>query len=859
MSEHSFKSGDQLGHYRLTEKIGSGGQGEVWLARDERFDRNVALKILPSRALADPGARERFRREARAVGKLNHPNIATAHDFDTTPVDYLVTEYVSGSGLDQRLAGGALPEETVIGLGIQLGSGLEAAHREGIIHRDLKPGNIRITHEGTLKILDFGLAEMVDPTKDFASMETITINMTLTGTLPYMAPEQFGGVADQRTDLWSVGAVLYEMATGKLPFTETQIQQLRDAIQRKEPALPRVLNPSVSAGLERVILRCLKKSPGQRYQSATELREDLVRLSEGRKTKDAEKLQGKRFALAALAIVLIVSAAAGISYWPQIRQKLWPSTTDSSSQFRLMAILPIQTKGQGSSDDALVRGMADTVSARIAQGTNGQKLQLIPPSELIARDALTTDAARREFGVERVLEVTLQRSGDKVRVTCSLIDTKTHQVLNACTVDGDGADLFALQDTLAGEVIAMLPQGSRNEQGEPEVVHATPPAGYEFYLKGRGYLLDYQKAENIDSAIKEFEQALNVNPNYGPAYAGLGDAYWHGYKADRGKDWLDKAKVDCEKSLTIDSNLPEGHVCLGDIYNDTGKYKDAVEEFRLAAASVPKGVDALNGLAEAYDKLGNASAAEETYKKAVALQPQYWAVYNWAGAFYAEQARYADAVPMFQKVIELTPDNQRGYNNLCGTRLALGLYDEAIATCKKATELAPSRDSYGNLGATYFYLRQYAKAVDEFELAVKQDENDAATWGYLGDALYWAPGRRHDALRAYEKGTVLAKAKLSVNPNDAMHYALLAEFSAMLDQKQEALSAIQKALALAPKNPDILFKAALVYNRFGDRAQTLSWLKKATEAGYPRLIVKDTPDFDSLRDDNGYRSIVAQS
>ena len=230
MSEHSFKSGDQLGHYRLTEKIGSGGQGEVWRAHDERFDRHVAVKILPAKALADSGARDRFRREARAVGKLNHPNIATAHDFDTNPVDYLVTEYVSGSGLDQRLSAGALPEETVIALGIQLASGLEAAHREGIIHRDLKPGNLRINQEGTLKILDFGLAEMFDPTKDIASLETVTITMTLTGTLPYMAPEQFSGIADQRTDLWSVGAVLYEMATGKLPFTETQIQELRDAI-----------------------------------------------------------------------------------------------------------------------------------------------------------------------------------------------------------------------------------------------------------------------------------------------------------------------------------------------------------------------------------------------------------------------------------------------------------------------------------------------------------------------------------------------------------------------------------------------------------------------------------------------------
>src|SRR5215472_12260766 len=299
MSERAFSPGEQLGHYRLIEKIGKGGQGEVWRAKDERFGRDVALKILPPKALADSAARDRFRREALAVGKLNHPNIATAHDFNTQPVDYLVTEYVSGVGLDQRLAAGALSEDVVIALGIQLASGLEAAHREGIIHRDLKPGNLRINDDGKLKILDFGLAEMFDPSKDIASLETITINLTLTGTLPYMAPEQFSGIADQRTDLWSAGAVLYEMTTGKLPFPETQVQELREAIQHREPPHPREVNPKVSAGLEQVILRCLKKKPDQRYQSATDLRGELERLAAGRKTKEHEKHQARRFAVAA--------------------------------------------------------------------------------------------------------------------------------------------------------------------------------------------------------------------------------------------------------------------------------------------------------------------------------------------------------------------------------------------------------------------------------------------------------------------------------------------------------------------------------------------------------------------------------
>src|SRR5215472_1572295 len=661
MTERTFSPGDELGRYRLIEKIDKGGQGEVWRAKDERFGRHVAIKVLPAKALDDPGARDRFRREALAVGKLNHPNIATAHDFDTKPVDYLVTEYISGSGLDRRLAGGALSEDTVITLGMQLAAGLEAAHREGIIHRDLKPGNLRINEEGTLKILDFGLAEMFDPTKDVASLETITINMTLTGTLPYMAPEQFGGAADQRTDLWSAGAVLYEMATGKLPFPENQIQELRDAIQHKEPAPPRQVNTEISAGMEQVILRCLRKNPHQRYQSATELREDLDRLAAGRKTREHEKQRARRFAVAALVAVFAVSAVGIADYWPEIRKKLWPTTENAANQFRLMAILPLETASQNPSDDALVRGVAETVSARIAQETNGQKLQLIPPSELIARSAKTTDAACKEFGVERVLEVAVQRAGNQVRVTCSLIDSKTHQVIRACTVTGNGDDWFALQDKLVGDVIAMLPPAFRNEQAAPTEVLAAAPAGYEAYLKGKGYLLDYQKPENIDAAIKEFQQALKVNPNYAPALAGLGQAYWRGYEADRGKQWLVLASTNCEKALSTEPRLAAAHTCLGNIYNDKGQYEKAVEEFN-AALEIDKSIaQTFNGLGKAYTKLGKPKEAEEIYKQAAAAWPQYWAVYNWLGQFYFGQARYADAVPMFQKVIEFRPDNQRGY------------------------------------------------------------------------------------------------------------------------------------------------------------------------------------------------------
>lgn len=857
MPQPSFRSGDELGHYRLIEKIGRGGQAGVWRARDERLGRDVAIKILGAEELPDEATRERFRQEARAVGKLNHPNVATAYDFGNLPVDYLVTEYVPGAGLDEKLAAGALAEETVIRLGIQLTSGLEAAHRQGIIHRDLKPGNLRINQDGELKILDFGLAEMRDPRKDIASLDTVTLIMTITGTLPYMAPEQFGGFSDQRTDLWSAGAVLYEMATGKRPFPETQLQKLKDAILHKEPDWPRALNPAISPALERLILRCLQKDPACRCQTATDLREELAAVAQRRGVKSRDWLWTSGLAAGLLSVTLASSALTVFHFWPQIRARLWLSPPAAKAGFRVLAVLPIETGGSDSSGNALVRGVAETVGARLAQGTNGQKLQLIPPNELHAQGVTTAEAARREFGVDRLLAISLQRSGNRMRVTCNLIDTRTHQVVDARTLTDDANDLFSLEDNAVAEIFAMLPPDARSEQPTPTEVHAAEPAAYEFYVRGRGYLQDYQKAENIDAAIKEFQHALQVSPKYAPAYAGLGEAYWRGYRAHRGETWLDLAMTNCEKALAADQRLAEAHICLGSLYNDTGKYETAVAEFNRALPSENTSAQAFRGLGEAYDKLGKKTEAEATFKRAIAARPQYWAAYNWLGHFYFRQARYAEAIPMFQKVIELTPDNSYGYRNLGAMFVAEGRYDEAVNALQRSIELTPSLSAYSNLGAAYFWMHHYSDAIAAFEKARALDDQDYMNWGNLGDALYWSPGRRPEAAAAYKRAVELAEAQVQVNPRDATTLAYLADYSAMLGHESRAFQQLQQALTLAPKDAEVMFRAALVYNHFGDRPKTLDWLKRAADARYSRTVIRDTPDFDHLKSDSALKAIIA--
>src|SRR3990170_6102806 len=272
--------GKMVSHYRIIEKIGAGGMGEVYRGHDEHLGRDVAIKVLPAGTLADDPPRKRFRKEAEALSKLNHPNIQTVHDFDTQEkVDFLVVEFIPGPTLADKLAAGALPEKELASLGSQIAAALEEAHERGVVHRDLKPGNIKVTPKGQVKVLDFGIAKLLKPSAATATTESFTETHGMAGTLPYMAPEQLRGEAvDARTDIWAAGVLLYEMATGRLPFEEQIFSLLSESILHRPPPAPSQLKPGLSPRLEEIILKCLEKEPENRYQSAKELLVDLRRL-----------------------------------------------------------------------------------------------------------------------------------------------------------------------------------------------------------------------------------------------------------------------------------------------------------------------------------------------------------------------------------------------------------------------------------------------------------------------------------------------------------------------------------------------------------------------------------------------------
>ena len=551
-----------------------------------------------------------------------------------------------------------------------------------------------------------------------------------------------------------------------------------------------------------------------------------------------------------LAAVLLLGIVAGIVAW----KWLWPPQV----QQKIMAVLPMDTLGQDPATSALGLGLMETVTAKLVQASNGDAVQVVSPQDLRDKGVKTAEDARREFGTDLVLESNLQRSGQTFRINCYLVDSRTHRQLDAKSIEAEVTDAFGLQDKVVTAALDMLPAQIRPEERRKlKVTPDTRPAAYEAYMRGRGYLQEYEKPENIDSAIGEFEHAIQVDPNYAPAYAGLGDAYWTGYqRLDKGSDWVTKASSACTKSLSLSPDLVEGHICLGNLLNGGGKYAKAADEFKRAVASNGQNDEALRGLAEAYTRLGDFTAAESTYKKAIELRPHYWAVYSWLGLFYYGQERYSEAAAMFETVTQLAPDNYQGYLTLGGAYGSEGRYQDAVNALKRSIDLRPTADAYTNLGYVYTLMHRFPDSIAAQQQAVQLNDSYWMYWGNLGDALYWSQQGRGEAAEKYRKAISLGESKLQVNSQDAEILAYLANYSAMLNERQAAFEYLQRALKLAPSDGEVLFRAAIVYNHFNQTQEALSYLKKAADVGYSRAIIKDTPDLEGLQQNAQFRSLV---
>jgi eukaryotic-like serine/threonine-protein kinase len=879
-----------ISHYRIHEKLGAGGMGVVYRAEDIRLGRLVALKFLPDSSVRDPRALERFKREARTASALDHPNICTIYEIDDDQGrPFIAMQLLEGQTLRERIGDHPVPLGTLLDWALQITDALQAAHAKGIMHRDIKPANVFITSErGQAKILDFGLAKLtaVDLTgpgeATLSSTGPLTHTGAAIGTVAYMSPEQARGESlDARTDLFSFGVLLYEMATGRQAFSGPTWAVTVHAILGQAPVSLNESMPGLPQRLQEIIDKCLIKNRDLRYQNAAEIHHDLLKLKKdfesGKSLKSVRVAttwspQRKlRLAMAAAAVVVLAST---IVWGPRVLRRLAISAVGPASQSgslvperlvserKSIALLPFAAAAGNAAQDqkmtAFGKGLLEDVAAKLSQLSANHDLEVVPARTLEEKKVATLADAQKEFGVNLGLTISLEQANDLFRASYSLTDAKTGRNLAGAQITAPVSDLFTIEDQVANGVAAALQISLRSEEKQALGAHSTSqPEAYQYFVQGRGYLQDSRKPENLTSAEIVFKQALKVDPNFGQAEAGLGETYWLRYQLGKQKQWIAPAQQACTKAVDLGNAGAEGHMCLGLLENGTGQYEKAAEQFQQAVQLEPANDRAYTSLAAAYQHLNQPDKAEDTYKRAIAAQPQYWRVYSFLGSFYIAQAEYDKAAAQFQHSTTLDPDSYVAFDNLGAAFLYAGKDAEATQAFEKSIALRPTRDAYSNIAVAQFHLHRFQESVQNFKQALKLDDSNYQTWGNLGDASYYG-GDTASATESYRKAIALAEQQLKVNPRDAGVLGDLASYYSMLGDRTQALSYLDRSLQLGPGDKELLLNAAVVYNQLRETGTALEWLSKALAAGYSRSVVATGAPFDNLHDNPRYQALMQQ-
>jgi serine/threonine-protein kinase len=850
--------GTDLGsRYRIESLLGEGGMGSVYKAYDRELDRLVAIKVIRPVLVADPTAAQRFKQELLLGSRVSHKHILRIHDLgEANGLKFISMAYVDGDDLHRVLRrGGRLPVERAIALGRQIADALAAAHAEGVVHRDLKPQNILIDGSGAAYVSDFGLAKLLE-----GPAANVTRSGELLGTPRYMAPEQVeGGVVDHRVDLYAFGLILYEMVTGTVPFRgDSAIQELLERVRGKAPD-PRTMNADTPAPLADVILRCLERSPDDRYQTAAEIVAALDAIGAPRTARHSQlplprllrhpRARRRRVLLLA-ATATMLTVAFGLSLWwmaGRTRNDAAgrpPAAAAAATGQKHLAVLPFRVLGSVDQLRYVGEGVVEALSSRLFQLSDVRVISTRDVEQ--ARTARSMDEAARLLGANLIVEGTVQAAGDELRLVVSLHDMSTGKLTWTRQFTGTRDGLFVLQDQIYDALVSAL--GASAPASAPAAAAARPTSdidAYDAYLKGRDALRSREKPEQLRAAVDLFEQAIRQDPSFALAYAGLADASLIMYREKKDSYWAERARAAALRGRDLDERLPEVHYALGSVYSESGRSAEAVVELRRALELAPSSDEACRRLGVAYQELGKKKDALEMLRKAVDVNPYFWLNHNVLGVAYLEFGETASALEEFRRVTDLAPQNPIGYNNIGSAYFARGEWEKGIPAYERSLKLEPHWLTYSSLGTAYFYLKRYDEAVSYFERAAALNPNDAVTIGNLADGFRWS-GQQDRARATYARAITLAYKELQVNPRDATVLAMAALYHAKSGRDDRASDLIKRARAMDPSSPALLYYDAVVNTLGGRHQAALALLEKALAGGYSAREAAEDPELQPL-------------
>ncbi len=852
-------SGTNINHYRIEKLIGSGGMGEVYLAEDTDLNRQVAIKFLSTQFSSDQDYKTRFVREAQAAAALNHPHIIHIHEvseYKNRP--YIVMELIEGHTLKEIIREDPLTLEELIKLFIRICDGLKHAHKAGIIHRDIKTANILIDSNKRPRILDFGLAIVEGSDK-------ITKSGTTMGTVAYMSPEQTEGTTiDNRSDIFSLGIVLYEMLTLQHPFKKENIPATIEAIKNKTPEPIARFKSEVPEALQLIVDKALEKDIETRYQSIDDMQADLKRIrremgfdSDSFQSTHLKKTYSKRvFTVIGVAFVILIVTSLIIN--PVLRQKIkvWTGIDEPVPKAKHLVVLPFTNLGSIPKNKTFCDGLMEIFTSKLTQLEQFQgTLWVIPASEVRKREITSAKEARKTFGANLAVTGSVQRFDENIRVTLNLVDTQTERQIRSTIMDYPILNVVALQDSTVLCLARMLEVEILPE--EQEILTAggtTVSKAYDLYIHGLGHLQKYHvlpDLPNVDTAILLFSQAIEADPNFALAYASLGEAYRLKYLITREPEWINEGKRYCLQAIELDDQIAQVHIALGKILSNTGEYQKAVIEFNKALDFEPNNYSTHRSLARSYMRLNDYENAEKALSKLVELRPDYWKSYYSIGVYYYNIGYQEEALNALSTIDRLVPEDFQAINNVGSLYYALDKWDDAKRLWYNSLNIMPNYAAYSNLGSLFSLGKNYSDAIIMYDSALMLDDNDYLVWGNIAAAYGWL-NNRIKADEYYHKAIEYANNRRKIIPNNPVILMDLAQYYTAIKMDDSAISLTKSVKNINTEDLNITFRIGLVYEALDNRDSALIYIIKAINKGYPINEVNSLQELDNLREDQRY-------